>query len=80
MEAAVEDQPRCVFGSHVPVDWHIQQTAEGDGGNLRLNNKNTRIPLKNCSNKKHGNKTQKAGVETPKQKHVESPIHELVDP
>ena len=41
MEAAVEDQPGCAFCSHIPVDWNVQQTAEGDGGTLHSNNKNT---------------------------------------
>ena len=35
MEAAVEDRPGCVFCSHVPVDWNVQQT-EGDGGTLHF--------------------------------------------
>ena len=51
MEAAVEDRPRCVFCSHVPVDWNVQQT-EGDGVTLHFT-------LKNCSKKKHGKKQAK---------------------
>ena len=42
MEAAEEDQPGCIFCLHIPVDWNVQQTAEGDGGTLHL--KITRIP------------------------------------
>lgn len=59
MEAAVEDQPGRAFCSHVPVDWNVQQTAEGDGGTLHLNNKNTEYHSKTAVTKKHGDNKKK---------------------
>ena len=70
MEAAVEDQPGCAFCSHGPVDWNLQQNAEGDGGTLHSNNKNTPQKLHLTKNMETKKNRQKAGVETPKQKHV----------